>query len=162
MYCTQFVQKYRKHGNSEKKSPETKKIVGRLIRIIHPWDVKNSSTNYWSLIFFSISFCTEQCTMCQMYFVRDPCSDISFMLRHRNSINVFCSQSCQSHFVHKYRMIETCVICRRYKSNFNMIKNVITDTRIHLSYCSMKCLQIVELSSDLEQASLKPIENKTH
>lgn len=100
-------------------------------------------------------FFLEQCTICQTYFVRNAC-DLSYLIRQiTNRLHVFCSQSCRSHFMHKYQMLEMCSICRRRKSNFNMIKIVQNGTSIQINYCSIQCLQIIEDSIALEQAFKK-------
>lgn len=92
----------------------------------------------------------EQCTTCQIYFVRNQ-TDSAHMLHHNNKLNVFCSQSCQSHYVYKYQLLEMCTICRRRKTNFNMIKTVVNGTAIKVNYCSLQCALVVEESTALER-----------
>lgn len=126
--------------------------------------------NHSSVVFFLLiwTFCLykklfqililiflEQCTICQTYFVRNAC-DLSYTIRQNNNkFHVFCSQSCRSHYMHKYQMLQMCSICRRRKSNFNMIKIVIIGTSTQVRYCSTQCLQIIGDSIALEQAFRK-------
>lgn len=109
---------------------------------------KNSSS---FKLCFDQSF-PDQCTICQMYFVRN---EGSFMLRYNRKINAFCSQSCLAHYMYKYRFLEMCTICRRRKSNFNMLKSIDDDMTIRFNYCSMQCMQMVDQSTQLENVFFK-------
>lgn len=71
------------------------------------------------------------------------------MLRYGKTINTFCSYSCRAHFMYKYQLLEACSVCRRLKSNFNMLQSMADDTTVKFKYCSMKCLQIVNQSIEL-------------
>ncbi|XP_055319578.1 zinc finger MYM-type protein 2-like [Sitodiplosis mosellana] len=95
----------------------------------------------------------DQCTICKMYFVPSPREDSPFLLLHNGKLNAFCSQSCQSHYIYKYQFLDTCSICRRPKSNFNMLKSNVDDvSSVQVKYCSMQCLQIVDQSTELRKA----------
>ncbi|XP_031622481.1 uncharacterized protein LOC116340241 [Contarinia nasturtii] len=102
---------------------------------------------------------TEQCIICQMYFV----DDTSHVLRYNGKLNSFCSKSCQAHYIYKYSFLETCSICQRQKSNFNMLNLVTNDLKVQLSYCSLQCLQIIDQTTQLNHAyeSWNEIQNKT-
>lgn len=90
-------------------------------------------------IFLSIS---DQCTVCQTYFIRD--SKESITLRFQQKVHVFCSQSCCSHFVHKYGALQQCCLCQRPKTNFDMVKFVNDDVGTPtINYCSVRCMQLL-------------------